>query len=391
MEKIFGFIADGIKSDSMATLHGMFGDPDYKLFDVKHGDFAEFIKKREFNGLNVDAAYGKKIMPLMSKNSEIARKLGYVNTVLKLHDGKLYGDNTDVFSFSYLLDFYNVDVKDKYCVIIGDGAYAAAVKHVLLEREAGAVATLNLGHLSNIEKHTDCQMLINTSTVGQGDSLGSAPVSLEKLGKLENVIDLIALPLKTKLARDSQRMGIPAYNGIPMLVASAKKSRELFYFATIDNEHIASVIARYTGCMINISLIGLEGGNTRDIGKHLSNMLGRKLYDIDATIERLYGKDRDTMIEKNGLDEFRRAEHVALEWAGKRNGVIIVAGEGVCDRADNRIPLEQNGIVVFLNSAVGDVERENSVTKLRSFAHIEIEEKGSVEDVCRSILANISF
>lgn len=391
MGKIFGFIADGIKSEAMATLHGMFGDPDYKLFDVKSASFADFIKKREFNGLNVDVAYGKKIMPLMSKNSEIARKIGYVNTVLKLHDGKLYGDNTDVFAFSYLLDFYNVDVKDKYCVIIGDGAYASAVKHVLAEREVGTVATLNLGHLSNIEKHTDCQILINASTIGQGDTLGRAPVSIENLDKLEGVIDLIALPLKTKLICDAQRKGIPSYNGIPMLVASAKKSRELFYFATIDDEHIKSVIARYTGCMINISLLGLDGTRTREIGKCLSEMLGRKLYDIDATIERLYGKDRSTMIEKNGLDEFRRAEHVALEWAGKRNGVIIVAGESVCDRADNKNPLEQNGIVVFLNSDDGDGKHSESVSQLRAFAHIEISENGNAEDVCRTLLANIKF
>ena len=199
MEKVFGFVAENIKNDTMAVLHGMFGDPDYKLFNVGRDSFADFIKKREFDGLNVDAAYGKKIMPLMSKNSENARKLGYVNTVLKLHDGKLYGDNTDMYGFSYLLDFYGVDVKEKYCVVIGEGALYCAIREVLSEKGASKIESLNLGKLSSIAKHENCEILINTSNIGCAEKLGVSPVSLDGLSKLSTVIDLIASPMKTAL------------------------------------------------------------------------------------------------------------------------------------------------------------------------------------------------
>lgn len=405
MDKIFGFLSENAKNDNMRELHAMFGDPDYKLFTVATAALSDFIKKREFDGLNVDAPFGKRVMPLLSKNSESARRLGYVNTVYKLHDGKLYGDNTDVFGFSYLLDFLGIDVEGKYCVIIGEGGSAPAVKAVLAERKARRVETLNLGKLSGVSKHLDCEIIINASNIGKGEKIGISPISLEGLDKLSCVIDLISDPMKTALLMDAEGRGIAAYNGIPMLVAQTKKSRELFYFATIEDKYIPPVIARYTGCMLNITLIGLPGCMKDELGALLAEKLGRKLYDLDKTIARLYGKTREDMVKANGVAEFKRAEHVAAEWAGKRRGVVISAGEGIVERSDNLRPLAQNGIIIFLNrpeslidtrkysfySDTSDAERDALIEKYRSWCHAEIINDGDPSSDVQKILSCISL
>lgn len=389
-DKIFGLLGENIQNDHAPELHGMFGDPDYRLFEVSPDQLPAFVKKREFDGLSVDSCYGKKIMPLLSKTSENARKVGYVNAVIKLFDGKLYGDNTDIFGFSYLLDFLGVDVSEKYCVVLGEGGKAAAVRAVLNERGCARLETLKKSNLSDIVNHPECEILINTTDIGKLPDGDKTPVSLSCLSKLTTVIDLIFNPLKTRLLREAESRGIAAYNGIPMLVAQTKKARELFYYATIDDKYIPPVIARFTGAMLNITLIGLNHAQKSEVGEALAEKLGRKHYDLDKIIQRMYGKTPETIARLHGEAELRRTEHVASEWAGKKNGIIISAGEEIILREDNNAPLCQNGIVVFLNNSAELTEAQAKLVPIyRSWANIEVQNDGTPEEAADMIINSI--
>ena len=408
MGKQFGLLGESLKHSHSPEIHGLMGDPDYKIFEVEKEKLADFLSAREFDGLNVTIPYKRAVMPLLSKCSETARKTGSVNTIVKKEDGKLYGYNTDVFGFAYLIEFAKVSVRDKFCLVLGDGGGAAAVKFVLEAMGASSIVCLTRSgknRLSDIKKFSDAQILVNTTPVGMYPNNGEAAVSLEGLSKLEAVFDIIYNPLKTQILLDAESRGIPAFNGLPMLTAQAKRSRELFLDAAIDDDVIPKLTARIAGKMLNITLIGMPGCGKSTIGAALAERLNRRLIDLDEAIVKIYGKTPAEIITNHGETEFRRTEHVAAQWAGKRTGVIISTGGGVVTRPDNRAPLSQNGIIVFINRDIKalpldgrpisqsmPIEElyEKRLPLYREWADFEIENNGSVDDAVDAILNCLS-
>lgn len=407
MAKIHGLLGRKLGHSLSPEIHYLLGDPSYTLFEVEPENVEEFLKKREFDSINVTIPYKRTVMPHLSKTSEIARRIGSVNTIVKDENGKLHGYNTDYYGFSYLLDFANVDVKGKFCLLLGDGGSAAAVKVVLADRGVGKMICLTRSGAHKIDdasKYSDADIIINTTPVGMYPDNGVSAISLDGFDKVEAVIDLIYNPLKTKLLFDAEAKGIPAYNGLPMLTAQAKRSREFFLGCDIDDRAIDMLNARLTGHMLNVTLIGMPGCGKSTIGKALAEKLGRKLIDTDEAIKAIYGKTPAEIIEKDGEAEFRRMEHVAAEWAGKRTGKIIATGGGIVKRADNRRALAQNGIIVFINRRLEDLPTDgrplslaNGVESLyaerlpiyRAWCDIEVENKGTVDEVVDKILSSI--
>ena len=404
MGKQFGLLGESLKHSHSPEIHALMGDPDYKIFEVEKDKLADFLKAREFDGLNVTIPYKRAVMPLLSKCSETARKTGSVNTIVKKEDGKLYGYNTDVFGFAYLIEFAKVSIRDKFCLLLGDGGAAAAVKFVLEAMGASRIVCLTRSgkhRLSDVANYTDAEILINTTPVGMYPNNGEAAISLEGFTKLEAVFDLIYNPLKTQIMLDAESRGIPAFNGLPMLTAQAKRSRELFLDAAIDDDVIPKLTARVAGKMLNITLIGMPGCGKTTIGTALAERLNRRVIDLDESIVKIYGKTPAEIITKNGEAEFRRTEHVTAQWAGKRTGVIISTGGGVVTRPDNRAPLAQNGIIIFIHRNTHDLPvegrpisqgtpieelYEKRLPLYRAWADFEIENNGSIDDAVEAIL-----
>ena len=408
MDKQFGLLGETLKHSHSPEIHGLMGDPNYKIFEVEKSKLRDFIKAREFDGLNVTIPYKRAVMPLLSNCSETARKTGSVNTIVKKDDGKLYGYNTDVFGFAYLIEFSKISIRDKFCLVLGDGGGAAAVKLVLDAMGASRIVCLTRSgqnKLSDIANFSDAQILINTTPVGMYPNNGEAAVSLDGLNRLEAVFDIVYNPLKTQILLDAESRGIPAFNGLPMLTAQAKRSRELFLDAAIDDDVIPKLTARIAGQMLNITLIGMPGCGKTTIGKALAERLNRRVIDLDEAIVKLYGKTPAEIIKTNGEAEFRRTEHVTAQWAGKRTGIIISTGGGVVTRPDNRAPLAQNGVIVFIHRDIKQLpldERpisqsmpieelyEKRLPLYRSWADFEIENNGSIDDAVDAILNCLS-
>ena len=56
------------------------------------------IKSKELHGMNVTVPYKQTVIPFLESLSETAKITNSVNTILNI-DGKIHGDNTDVFGF----------------------------------------------------------------------------------------------------------------------------------------------------------------------------------------------------------------------------------------------------------------------------------------------------
>ena len=57
--------------------------------------------------------------------------MGSVNTIVRRPDGTLFGDNTDVFGFTYMLRRSGVNPAGKKALVLGSGGASVTVQSVL--------------------------------------------------------------------------------------------------------------------------------------------------------------------------------------------------------------------------------------------------------------------
>ena len=76
-------------------IHGMLGTYDYTLFEKEPEELEAFLRFGDFTGINVTIPYKKAVVPFCDVLTPLARELGSVNTLVRLGDGRLMGENTD--------------------------------------------------------------------------------------------------------------------------------------------------------------------------------------------------------------------------------------------------------------------------------------------------------
>ncbi len=97
MDGIYGLIGKKLGHSYSPQIHAMLGDYTYNLYELEEDEVEEFLKKREFDGINVTIPYKKTVMPFLDEIDEDAKKIGSVNTIIKEKDGSLIGYNTDYY------------------------------------------------------------------------------------------------------------------------------------------------------------------------------------------------------------------------------------------------------------------------------------------------------
>ena len=227
---MYGLLGEKLGHSFSPQIHQQLGSDEYKLFEVAPENLGEFLKKRDFEGLNVTIPYKKAVMPYLSELSENAKVIGAVNTVTVLPNGTLRGDNTDYDGFLYLVRRSGIDVKNKKALVLGTGGASLPVKKVLCDlgaREVISISRTGENNYQNIEKHYDADLIVNTTPVGMYPNNLQSPLSLAGFTHLSGVLDIVYNPQKTKLILDAEKRGIPAFSGLTMLVAQAKRAAEL--------------------------------------------------------------------------------------------------------------------------------------------------------------------
>lgn len=211
-------------------IHGMLADYSYELFEKEEDEVGAFIMAKEYDGLNVTIPYKKTVFQYMDEVSEVAGKLGSINTIVKRKDGTLFGDNTDVFGFSELLRVFGAKPAGKKVLVLGSGGASVSVKYVLDSLGADTVIISRSGedNYENLGKHADASYIVNTTPVGMYPNVGEAPLDPACFKACEGVVDIIYNPAVTKLMELADGAGIPSVNGLYMLVVQAAKSSAEF-------------------------------------------------------------------------------------------------------------------------------------------------------------------
>jgi len=103
----------------------------------------------------------------------------------------------------------------------------------------------------------------------------------------------------------------------------------------------------------NVYLIGPMGSGKTTIGQRVAKRLGLEFFDCDHELEEQTGASVSLIFDVEGEEGFRERETRMLEQLTQRRGVLVATGGGVVLKQRNRELLQRNGLVVYMNTSVG--------------------------------------
>ena len=208
-----------------------------------------------------------------------------------------------------------------------------------------------IGYDELYAKHSDVEIIVNTTPVGMHPEVQGCPIDLSKLGSLIGVIDAVYNPTSTRLVCEARKRGISADGGLYMLVAQAAMASELFLGenGAASPCNIEKIYAKIKAKKENIVLIGMPSSGKSTVGKILSEKLGRRFVDTDELITERIGMSIAEYFEKCGEAKFREVECEVIRELSTESSIIIATGGGAVLRPENLFLLKENGRIYFID------------------------------------------
>ena len=374
---------------------------EYKLYDVEKEGAEAIIKGGNFVGLNVTVPHKRTAYESVDFLDKTAAMCGAVNTVI-LRGGLTYGYNTDFYGMKSMLEYYNIDVKDKVVAIFGRGGTAGMAK-VLMEH-LGAKSVAMLGR-TDYPDYENTEILINATPVGMYPNCDNAICDISAFKRLSGVVDAVYNPLRTRLVYQAKKAGIPACNGLYMLVAQAVKSYDIFFNKVTPREKIDDIFKKILWQQCNIVFVGMPSSGKTVVGQYIAASAKKRFVDVDAEIVRRSGMSIPEIFDKKGEEFFRDLEQEVVAELSNGRGLLIATGGGSVIRKANRDALAQNGFVIFLQRNTDLLETtgrplskdKETIQKLfverlpyyKEVADLEVENNGDVESCKQKIISGI--
>lgn len=401
-------------SYSKVIFEEILGYPAYDLIELTPSEIGDFFRTFDLDGVNVTVPYKQAVMPYLDDVSDLARRIGAVNTVWR-EDGKLRGTNTDYFGLSALLRRAGFDLSGKTVLILGTGGTSKTATVVCQDLGAAQVVkvsrtarngAISYGEAAEVRAH----YIINTTPCGMFPHTNEAPVDLRPFAQRETLLgvaDVIYNPHRTSLVRQAKELKIPAVSGLYMLAAQAVAAERYFTESNADDNAVAERSeavwrALHARCE-NLVLIGMPASGKSTVGAALAERTGKKFYDTDAELEKTIGSIPD-FIRAKGETAFRDAEtEIVRSLTARVRGAVIATGGGAILREENRRLLAENGFLTWLDRSadmiVFDPSRPLSDTRekweklrrerepiYRAAADLTVRNFGTPNEACDRIL-----
>ena len=350
-----GLIGKKLSHSYSVDIHTHLSGKLYELKELSSVELEEFMIAKDFSAINVTVPYKQTVIPYLSEIDGMAKRINAVNTIVN-RNGKLYGYNTDIYGFKFTLEHYKVKLDGRKVIVLGNGGAAQAIKAVLEGYPLRELVTVKphayegcVDYDECYLKHTDAEIVINTSPVGMYPNVNACPLVLDSFYQLESVIDIVYNPLKTKLLVAAEKLNVQAISGLLMLVAQAKKAIEIFDDVTITDKEVVDYMDSLVKQKRNIVLIGMPGCGKSLVLRYLNDYNGYVTVDIDEEIVRKTGKSITQLFDEVNEEGFRQLETRCIEEVSKKKHQIIACGGGAVTRSENMDLLRQNGYVVFID------------------------------------------
>jgi shikimate dehydrogenase len=229
-------------------------DFSYVAIDVhpdELGATVDSFKAQGLRGFNVTVPHKEKIIPFLDEIDPLAAAIGAVNTVVNVK-GHWVGYNTDGLGFLHaLVEDLGFDCCAKKVAVIGAGGAARALCFTVLKAGCSALFVLNrtkqraadlCRDLANpkaniLEMNTqssytvlsDCDLVINTSSVGMSPDRENCPLSsMAWVSDKQCVVDIIYNPKETLFLKEARSRGARISNGAGMLAGQGMIAFEYF-------------------------------------------------------------------------------------------------------------------------------------------------------------------
>ena len=345
-----GLLGAHLGHSQSPRLHAMLGSYSYELFEVAPENLNYFLRSGDFDALNVTIPYKRAVVPYCAALSDAAKAIGSVNTLVRMPDGTLFGDNTDYDGFSLLLQRNGGIRPGEKALVLGDGGASATVQAVL--RDLGAQVVVLSRHgaedYTSLPRHSDAVLVVNATPVGMYPNNGQRLIDLDALPGCRCVLDLVYNPLRTRLILDAEERGIRCEGGLSMLVGQGARACERFTGEIVPESRWEQILCKLEREAENLILIGMPGCGKSTVGQLLAQKLNRPCFDADEELVKRLGCDIPAFFAREGEAAFREKESEMLAELGKRSGCVIATGGGCVTRAENYALLHQNGVIVWL-------------------------------------------
>ncbi len=399
-----GLLGEKLGHSYSPQIHGMLADYEYRLYEKSPEELDAFLRAGDWDGLNVTIPYKKTVLPYCTRLSDRARRIGAVNTLVRLPDGGIYGENTDAYGFEKLIHRNSIEIEGRKCLVLGSGGASVMACAVLRDLGAQSVTVISRhgeDNYGNLDRHADAAVIVNTTPVGMYPNNGVSAVDLAVFPACEAVLDVVYNPARTALLLQAEKRDIPCAGGLYMLVAQAKRSAELFTGREIPDGEIDRIEAALRAEMLNIVLVGMPGSGKSTLAAVLGRSLHRAVVEADALIAEEAGCTIPEIFACEGEEGFRRRETAVLRAQGKRSGLILSTGGGCVTREENYELLHQNGTIVWLRRDIDTLPKKGRPISLRSdlnelyekrrpcyerFADCVVDNNGSVQATLNAIL-----
>ncbi|MFC5410954.1 shikimate dehydrogenase family protein [Larkinella bovis] len=221
------------------------GIPDsrYDLFELPDpAAFPQLLASTpDLVGLNVTIPHKQAIIPFLDElDPASAGRIGAVNTIRILPDGRKIGYNTDYYGFRSSLEDWlraqEIGPATLHALVLGNGGAARAVvaalndlqiRYRLISRQQTAEA-LSYEALTP-EILDEYRLIINTSPVGTYPNIDASPaIPYGMLTRRHLLYDLVYNPAETRFLQKGREQGAATHNGLPMLHLQAEKAWEIW-------------------------------------------------------------------------------------------------------------------------------------------------------------------
>jgi len=353
---IYGLLGEHLSHSFSKIIHEKLRLYSYELFPLPPEQIGDFLQSRNFAGLNVTIPYKTEVAKYCDIVDPEAGAIGAINT-LYFKDGLLHGANTDYHGLSYAASRAGISFSGKKVLVLGGGGTSRTARALI--RDLGAseivVAERNPTTIDGVDSVSfgglprDAQIIVNTTPVGMFPGNLETIIHLADFPSCDGVLDVIYNPFSTALVLEAQEKGIPCSGGLPMLVAQATRSAELFTGRSNLQQETERIIKELEGLLQNIVLIGMPGSGKSSFGKKLAKKIGRTFVDLDKEIIKLAGKSIPDIFQQDGEPTFRALENEVAKEFGKQNRLVIATGGGILLNPQNAIALKQNGKLIFVD------------------------------------------
>lgn len=401
----FGLLGRTLGHSYSPRIHGALGNPHYELFEREPSQLQAFFADPELKGINITIPYKINALEACDVIDPRAERIGCVNTMVRKNE-KWYGYNTDYDGFVFTLNHASIDVSNKDCIILGDGASSATV-HVALE-DLGAKSIIHLSrktapfYSDAPNYYKTAQIIINCTPIGMYPHNPANLIDITQFTKLEGVVDLIYNPRRTILLLQAEMMDIPHCDGLPFLVAQGVEAANHFQNESFGTKEIEQILRDMRREKENIILIGMPGVGKTTVGKAIGEAMGRPWIDADQELKKEIG-DISTYITEQGEPAFREKETEVIAKLGTQTGLVISTGGGCVTIPQNYAHLRQNGRIYQLTQPIenlstsgrvlssGGLERLRELEEIRtpmyeSFAQCIVEHNRNAPETVATIL-----